>query len=210
MADAGETFNEQVAALRRAQILDAATNVFAEKGFHRSTIRDVARAAGVADGTIYNYFANKTALLVGILDRITEPERRGDSLAAMGQGDLRAFFRDYFRQRLSALGGSGLKGLRVVISEMLVDAELRQNYVERVVAPSAVVAEPHFQRLLEGGQLHPGDTPLLLRAISGMFLGLIVQRLLGDPQLEAEWERLPDLLTTLLLDGLLPRQGAGG
>ena len=44
----------KTALLRRQHILDAATRVFAAKGFHRATIRDIAAAAGVADGSIYN------------------------------------------------------------------------------------------------------------------------------------------------------------
>ena len=59
-------------AARREQILDAATTVFAAKGFHRATIKEVARAAGVADGTIYNYFENKAALLLGLLGPVDE------------------------------------------------------------------------------------------------------------------------------------------
>jgi TetR/AcrR family fatty acid metabolism transcriptional regulator len=43
-------------AARREQILGAATRVFADKGFSRATTREVARAAGVSEGTIYNYF----------------------------------------------------------------------------------------------------------------------------------------------------------
>ena len=48
---------------REARILDAAAAVFAQKGFHQATIRDIAELADVADGTIYNYFDNKLDLL---------------------------------------------------------------------------------------------------------------------------------------------------
>src|SRR3712207_2109776 len=129
MAERSNDFQAQVAALRRAQILDAATHVFAEQGFHRTTIRDVARAAGVADGTIYNYFANKTALLLGLLDRINESERRASDLARLNEGDLREFCRSYFRHRLQAIGEDGLKLLRVLLAEMLINAELRRLYM---------------------------------------------------------------------------------
>ena len=173
------SFQEQVAALRRAQILDAATRVFAANGFHRTTIREVASAAGVADGTIYNYFENKTALLLGILDRINESDRRASDLLRLGDGDVREFFRAYFRQRLDTIGEDGLNVLRVVLSEMLVNAELRRIYVDRIVAPSFALAEPRFQLLVDRGSLRSEDVPMLLRAISGMFLGLIVLRLVG-------------------------------
>jgi TetR/AcrR family fatty acid metabolism transcriptional regulator len=46
------------------RILDAAIKVFAEMGFFQSTIAQIAKAAGVADGTIYLYFKNKDDILV--------------------------------------------------------------------------------------------------------------------------------------------------
>jgi TetR/AcrR family fatty acid metabolism transcriptional regulator len=45
------------------QILDAAIKVFARQGFHQSTVAKVAKAAGVADGTIYLYFKSKDDIL---------------------------------------------------------------------------------------------------------------------------------------------------
>jgi TetR/AcrR family fatty acid metabolism transcriptional regulator len=45
------------------QILDAAIMVFARQGFHQSTVAQVAKAAGVADGTIYLYFKSKDDIL---------------------------------------------------------------------------------------------------------------------------------------------------
>ena len=53
---------------KRAQILAAAMAAFAEKGFHGTRVSDVARRAGVADGTIYLYFANKNELLETIFE----------------------------------------------------------------------------------------------------------------------------------------------
>ncbi|HND32361.1 MAG TPA: helix-turn-helix domain-containing protein, partial [Myxococcota bacterium] len=53
---------------RHSQILDAAIDVFAEKGFHKARIADVAERAGVADGTIYLYFKNKEELLLTIFE----------------------------------------------------------------------------------------------------------------------------------------------
>src|SRR5579859_1318152 len=73
---APDPIQELVAAARRKQILDAATRVFAEKGFHRATIKDIARVAGIADGTMYTYFASKTEVLLGILHRLNESTER--------------------------------------------------------------------------------------------------------------------------------------
>ena len=204
LSNPSDPFQEQVAALRRAHILDAATNVFAGRGFHRTTIRDVARAAGVADGTIYNYFENKTALLLGIMNRMNETERRADDLALAAGMDMRQFFRHYFQQRIAVLTQDGLAAFQVILSEVLVNPELRELYVQQVVEPTFALAEAQFTRLAEAGRIRQIDLPLTLRTIAATFLGLLTLRIMGDPQVQTKWDTLPDLLTTLTLDGLLP------
>ena len=58
---------------KRGRILDAAVKVFAERGFHSATVAGIARAAGVADGTIYLYFKGKDDLLLRLFDeKMTE------------------------------------------------------------------------------------------------------------------------------------------
>ena len=53
---------------KRRRIIDAAVNVFSERGFFNSRVNDVAEAAGVAGGTIYLYFKNKDDLLISVFD----------------------------------------------------------------------------------------------------------------------------------------------
>lgn len=55
---------------KRQRILDAAIRVFARKGYFASRVSDVAKAAGIADGTIYLYFRNKDDVLVSLFDGI--------------------------------------------------------------------------------------------------------------------------------------------
>ncbi len=53
---------------KRERILGAAVRVFAKKGFHATRVSEVAKAAGVADGTIYLYFKSKDELLVSLFE----------------------------------------------------------------------------------------------------------------------------------------------
>ncbi len=53
---------------KHSRIIDAATKIFAKKGFYNSTIADVAKMAEVAEGTIYLYFKNKDDLLISIFE----------------------------------------------------------------------------------------------------------------------------------------------
>ena len=54
------------------RILEASVNVFADHGFHQSTVSQIANKAGVADGTIYLYFKNKEDILVQIFNYKTK------------------------------------------------------------------------------------------------------------------------------------------
>jgi TetR/AcrR family transcriptional regulator, fatty acid metabolism regulator protein len=55
---------------KRARILQAAVRVFARKGYFAARVSEIARKAGVADGTIYLYFRNKEDILVSLFDEV--------------------------------------------------------------------------------------------------------------------------------------------
>src|SRR5207302_3330873 len=80
---------------KRGRILEAAVKVFAERGFHTATVAEIARAAGVADGTIYLYFKSKDDLLLRLFDeKMTSllEEARADLERESGAaGKLRRF-----------------------------------------------------------------------------------------------------------------------
>ena len=63
------TKRERQAEERRHQLIDTALALFAEKGFESTTIKDLAEAAGVAQGLFYHYFESKEALLFAAVDR---------------------------------------------------------------------------------------------------------------------------------------------
>lgn len=54
---------------RRARILDAAERCFARAGFHRTTMQDICKEAGVSPGALYIWFSSKEALIAGIAAR---------------------------------------------------------------------------------------------------------------------------------------------
>ena len=183
-------------AARRTQILDAAITVFSEKGFHRATIKEIARVAGIADGTIYTYFASKDEVLLAVLDRLNETTERRQQFVLGDEQDLKAFFRAYLQQRMALLWPNA-EVFRAVLPELLVNGELRRLYYEQVLAPTIAVGEQFFQAQNEQLQI---NIPLTVRAIAGTLLGLLLLQLLGDEVLAGQWEALPDVLTALFFD----------
>ena len=57
---------------KRNRIIEAAVKIFAQKGFYLAKVSDVAKAADVADGTIYLYFKNKDDLLISLFEKKME------------------------------------------------------------------------------------------------------------------------------------------
>jgi AcrR family transcriptional regulator len=68
---------------RRNAILDAAADVFARKGYAAARIIEVARAAGVGKGTIYEYFPSKEALFFAVFEAMMQTA--GEEIAALAQ-----------------------------------------------------------------------------------------------------------------------------
>jgi TetR/AcrR family fatty acid metabolism transcriptional regulator len=87
---------------KRSLITDAAVEVFAEKGFHQARVSDIARRAGVADGTIYLYFKNKEDLLLSIFEEKMDLLLEGLGEALADTDDpierIRRYARFHFQQ----------------------------------------------------------------------------------------------------------------
>lgn len=207
---ARDPIQELVTAARRAQILDAATKVFVEKGLQRATIRDVARAAGVSNGTIYNYFLNKEALVLGVLDRVNQGQQRAADFAEAATSDPATFIRAYTARRLTHLSASNLDVLRVILSELLVNPDLAQSYVAQIIAPTFAVGEQPFAAWNAIGTVRTRDPRLATRAMAGGVLGLLLLRMLGDTYLEEHWSEVAAVLADLMLHGLAVREEAEG
>ncbi len=105
---------------KREAILRAATQVFAARGFFQSQVADVARAAGVAAGTVYLYFRSKDDLLVSLFERTMRDAIAEGRAALDGIDDPRARLTRIARLHLERLGRD--RDLAVVFQ-----VELRQS-----------------------------------------------------------------------------------
>jgi TetR/AcrR family fatty acid metabolism transcriptional regulator len=112
---------------KRDAILRAAIDVFAERGFFNAQVADVARAAGVAAGTVYLYFRSKDDLLVQLFERTTQEAFAEARAAAAEVRDPAERLRLFARLHLARLGRD--RNLAIVFQ-----VELRQSvkFMERL------------------------------------------------------------------------------
>ena len=114
---------------KRDAILRAATDVFAEREFFNAQVADVARAAGVAAGTVYLYFRSKDDLLVQLFERTMREAFAEARAAVAGIQDPAERLRLFARLHLARLGRD--RNLAIVFQ-----VELRQSvkFMERFSA----------------------------------------------------------------------------
>lgn len=95
---------EEVKNATRRRILDAARELFTTLGFAQATTRDLARAARIASGTLFNYFPSKEAIATDLVD---EALRRGEAAFGERADEGRSLDEDLF-----AYVAAGLRALR--------------------------------------------------------------------------------------------------
>ena len=71
----------------RRALLQAASRLFAENGYHNTSVPDIVRAAGVGHGTFYEYFASRRAILVDLTRQVSDVDSRLPRLRSQNQAD---------------------------------------------------------------------------------------------------------------------------
>jgi TetR/AcrR family transcriptional regulator, fatty acid metabolism regulator protein len=114
---------------KRDALLRAAIDTFAARGFFSAQVADVARAAGVAAGTVYLYFRGKDDLLISIFERTMKEAIAEGRQSVLGLADPVARLREIARLHLGRLGRD--RALAIVFQ-----VELRQStkFMERFSA----------------------------------------------------------------------------
>lgn len=201
MPDPTDPIQQQLIEARKKQILKAAAQVFAEKGFHTATIKHIAKAAGVADGTIYNYFPNKDALLMGLLNQLNETPERPQHFQDGQSLDFEVFLQVYLEHRMQQIT-EDLTILKGLLPELLVNPGLQEKYQSEIMAPTFQLAEGYFAQLMEEGKLKNLPVQLTTRLLASSVLGAAVLHLMGEKVMQDQWEDVGRVLSTILLSGL--------
>jgi AcrR family transcriptional regulator len=111
-ASKGETRRVQAASKntdlvrdRREQLVAAAMKVFTEKSFHAATVRDIGRASGLTQGTIYNYVRSKEDILFLVCDRVVTEYQDSVRRALAVEGDAIARLKTALRGIVEVMHG---------------------------------------------------------------------------------------------------------
>jgi TetR/AcrR family fatty acid metabolism transcriptional regulator len=193
---------------KRERILDAAVRVFARKGFHATRVSEVAKLAGVADGTIYLYFDSKDHLLVSLF------ESRVARLLAYLETELpRAPTAAHRLRRIIELQLGLLEGERDLAEVVTVILRQSTKLMKEYAAPAFNAYLDTIAKVIADGQasgeLRDDVSPhLAARAVFGALDGLAMTWALGKAE-HGGLLRASGQLVEIVLRGLtpLPRPG---
>ena len=189
-------------AVRRQQIMTAAMNVFARLGYAGATIANVAAEAGVAVGTIYNYFPSKRELLEAIAEGyIIRPFRE---IVEQRAGSDLEFIASIMENRLS-LGIQDASRFLAMFNEIQRDPALRKRYVEESLGPIMRALEDYVRQRIADGTFREIDPALTVRAVGGMFIGFtLITHMEGEktPVDFSDHARLAREMAGLVLEGV--------
>jgi len=193
---------------RRTQILEAAFEEFAAKGFKEATIKSIAQAAKLqSPALIYHYFPDKEALLQEVLESHAPILRTILDPTPLMQLPPEAVLQKLGRAYL-AFDRSNTQVLRLLIGEALRRPEVAELFVEK--GPSRVLEflKQYLESQVETGRLRPHDVRSSARAFIGMFAPQIAGKVLLPALLEdglTDEEHL-ETAVEIFLRGLEPEE----
>ncbi len=192
---------ERRIARRRQEILAAAAQIFARKGYASTTTQEIAEQADVAEGTLYNYFGGKREILLAIANETETP--MAAALEVPEGLDIRAAMTAMVEKALY-ISEAQLPFMRTVFREAWVDDGILQEFAVVWVGRIYHRLTALLAAYMAAGDLRPLDPALCARMVMGMFNALILPTIRGlaSPPTATERRTLAETAADLLLDGM--------
>lgn len=187
----------------RDRILQAAQKLFAAQGYDGTTTRDLAQAAGVAEGTLFRHFANKKAILVEVATK-GWVEILTDLLTELSEmGSYKAVAQVMRRRMWNMHKNSDL--LRVCFMEAQFHPDLRDRIQEEIIEKMSGVAEAYFQEAMDKGVYRQMDAKLVAKVFLGMFAiaGFSDSTIMSPESSPQELQKMAEGLADIFLNGVL-------
>ncbi|NJR68249.1 MAG: TetR/AcrR family transcriptional regulator [Synechococcales cyanobacterium CRU_2_2] len=195
--------NAPVEVETKTRILKAAQHLFARHGYDGTTTRDLAQAAGVAEGTLFRHFSNKKSILVELA---TEGwvELLTDLLTELSEMSSYRGIAEVMRKRMHHLQ-ENTDLVRVCFMETQFHPDLQERIQGEVLDKMMAVAEAFFQTAIDRGIYRPMNPQVIARVFLGMFMvaGFSEVTLLEQNTSPQMLKEMAEGLSDIFLNGVL-------
>jgi len=205
-----EERKQHITEQREEQILKAALEIFTRKGYTAATIPEIAEMAGVAVGTIYNYYADKRGLFIAVMKNlvITDPSLYIED--HIPEADITDIIEQIMQNRIRLMETEPGSRIPYLMSEIVRDPELKTLWIEQSIHPFFTQMEAVYRSTMASGSLRHIEPALAVRAIAGMVIGFSMLRFLEgekSPLIRLSKEMLAHTLADFILHGLAADSG---
>lgn len=192
---------------KQLSIVQAAIEVFSEKGYSAAATSEIAQKAGVAEGTIFRYYKTKKDLLLSIvgpmMTKMIAPFvlRNFSGVLDAPFDSYEAFLRALMFNRLE-FARKHFKILRILMQEIPFQPALREQFLDNVggqVMERMVSIVEHFK---DKGEITDAPTPAIIRFTISSVMGYLMARFLFQPEKDWNDEEEIDLLLSFMLHGI--------
>ncbi len=192
---------------RPGELLDAALEVFGERGFARARLDEVAERAGVSKGTVYLYFDSKDALFREMVRaKVGSTVTAGEHFVREFQGPTRELLIGFIHRYWEVVREAGnVRLVRLVLSELHNFPELLQFYLTEVAVRVRRVITAIVERGVERGEFRSVSPVLAARALQVLCVHLAQsqQYLRGYDDDQLTDEQVVAGIADLYLNGLI-------
>ena len=161
---------------RPGELLEAALDLFVEKGFAATRVEEVAARAGVSKGTLFLYFPSKEDLFKAVVrENVVAPVAQGAAEVAQFQGptaELLEWMLLQWWRRYGATKASGIS--KLVMSEASNFPDLATFYQKEVIEPGQALIRFALQRGIDRGDLRPMNIEMVLHSVMAPLLFLVM------------------------------------
>jgi AcrR family transcriptional regulator len=162
---------------RPSEIVAAALTVFAEQGYGRAKLEEVARRAGVAKGTVFVYFPTKQDLFRAVAQTVLASNLERLQTAAVDPDmPLSDFVPLLLAQAAVVAQGPVASMIRLLIAEARAFPDIAQVWHDEVVAKMLGVLTSAIERAQARGEVRAGDARLYAFSIMGPMMGAVIFR----------------------------------
>jgi TetR/AcrR family transcriptional regulator, regulator of autoinduction and epiphytic fitness len=168
-------YQESIQAEKKQAALKAATHLFLSKGYARTSLQDVAKAAGISSATVFKHFPTKAELFGGVMEYFWENDSEATQRLILPEGSpqkaLKLIGQDYARL---LTGVQAVPLFRAMIGEVTMFPELGQQLYERGKKPYLERLEAYLgNEVKKHKTLKIQDVPLAVRQFLGMINDII-------------------------------------
>lgn len=206
------TRREREKRARQQDIVKAALELFAAKGFRDTTLDEIAQKAEFGKGTLYNYFASKEDIFHAIIDKAIEDSITIARACAAEPGSTRSRITAYARNMMRYIRENG-ELLHVIFQELHGRRQSDQARIIEILDRSRVVTgtiAALLQEDIDRGVLIQGDPAKYISLLDDMLRGYASKQMfLGGGLTDAEIDGAADTIVGVLFDGITARNSRG-